>query len=340
MSSFNSQQDINANCFLCGRPNGRISGDFSFAGNFYRCCSCGDYAIDRRTRINYERYPHERESASHLAAERCVHHKSGFVLGQTDDATLDYQGEQWPYFTMETFLEKYPKDQLEVLDRTLLNLAQLENFPGNSVEFRKADKPEGWVGQPIAFTNNWDKQVGVFLLLEAEGLISIQQDYTSSKSGEIATDVNREWLLRRTDFIRVRILPKGLRRIRELKSGNHQSGATDTMSSPLNITATNSNIQIAGHNAQQTITVTNNVNDAIAELHKILEEKALTDEQTEKIADALDVIANAVEKEKTPTLLERIHKKISLLSETFGYSQDIATRALPLIKIITGYFHE
>ena len=98
------------------------------------------------------------------------------------------------------------------------------------------------------------------------------------------------------------------------------------------------NVQIAGHNAQQTIVSNSTINNAIGELQKILEEKTLTDEQIEIIADALDVIENAVEKEKTPALLERVDKKVSLISSIFHSVEGMGVRAMGFVKIISDFF--
>ena len=115
----------------------------------------------------------------------------------------------------------------------------------------------------------------------------------------------------------------------------------DAMTSiPRSVTITNvsGNVQIGGHNAQQSIAVNNAVNNAINELQELVKEGSFSEEQKESLADALDVIANAIDKDKTPTLLERIHKKISLISDIFQRSKELAITSVPFIKTVCDYY--
>lgn len=271
---------MTVNCFLCQRKC-ELYPSPNFDGTIYNCPSCGPYGITRSAAITYDdkKFSFARVRASHIAAERYVHKESPFFIATCDGGCHEFLAVQSPLLRLETLLDNYPKDSVEILDRTLLNLGQLNVFPGQSFKIcRIACGQESVPERSISFCRNWQEFIDLILLIEREGYIEIESVLREAKTGRALSNIERAYAA--TQFVKLPllILTKGLQRIRELKSGNHQSGATDTMSSPLNITATNSNIQIGGHNAQQTITVTNNVNDAIAELHKILEEKVLADD--------------------------------------------------------------
>jgi len=183
---------------------------------FYDCSSCGTYGIHRTTQLNYKHCVDERERASHLAAERFIHDRGGFVLAETDDSVLVNVGVEYPVYKLQTFLGNYPKDSIEILDRTLLNIAQLEVFPGDALEIIRAK--EGYPQPSIAFTNNWNLQTGILLLLEVEGTIAIQQTWSNTSSGNEPNRLEKERLLRNSQSVRIRIQPEGLRRIRFLKT--------------------------------------------------------------------------------------------------------------------------
>lgn len=226
MSSFIPQQNVNNDeCFLCGRPNGIITGDFNFAGSFFRCVSCGDYAISMKTQVNYERHPTERERASHLAAERKIHGKRGFVLGEVDNATFSYQGESWPFFTMDTFLNTYPRDLMEILDRTLLNFAQMTTFPGRSFNVKRISIKQSYkTDRSVAFCSEWGDFVSIINYLEMDGCLEIERVLADRDTGLKLTGVNRTNVVDQLDAVPLFILPKGFQRIRELKSkaaGDH-----------------------------------------------------------------------------------------------------------------------
>jgi nucleoside 2-deoxyribosyltransferase len=165
--------------------------------------------------INHKSDIDIREKASHIAAERHLRNKNSFIICEQDSGIVEIYGEHYSCFTMETFLKNYPKDSIEILDRTLLNLAQLEKFPGDIITLSSIKNNRGYVEdqqypkQSIAFTNYWNKSVNVLLLLHIDGLIFLQ---TNSQDISIIEQV---WSER--DHIELRISPKGWQRIRELQ---------------------------------------------------------------------------------------------------------------------------
>jgi nucleoside 2-deoxyribosyltransferase len=148
--------------------------------------------------------------ASHLAAERNILHEKSFIICEQDNEIAKIDGELFYCFTMDTFLKDYPKDSVEIIDRTLLNLAQLIKFPGDIITITKI-KIENlqYPEQAIAFTNDWDKSVNVLILLHAEKLIFLQPDTADIQ------DI--EQICKKNDHIYLRISSKGLQRIRELQ---------------------------------------------------------------------------------------------------------------------------
>lgn len=205
-------------CFLCGWSC-RVETPFNFFGEFYDCSSCGNYFLDARTKINFGDCDRERKVASHLAAELHLHNKPGFALAQTDDAAMNINYEVWPYFAMETFLKNYPKDSVEIIDRTLLNLAQLSDFPGKPFEIKQIQCNKKMLAErSIAFCTDWIDLVNLILFLEREGFVETDSKIRDSVTKQILTDSNRFSVVNQYNKIPLLILPKGLQRIRELKS--------------------------------------------------------------------------------------------------------------------------
>ena len=205
-------------CFLCGRPC-TVGEDFHFSRTFYKCFSCGNYCLNRKTKINFEDCIRERRMASYLTAERHLHGKSGIVLGETDDATMEMNHEIWPCFTMETFLKSYPKDSIEIIDRTLLNFAQLNDFPGKPFEINRVRSGENMVPERlITFCSEWSDFVNIVLLLERTGFVEIASVLKNTTTNQVVTGVERYFAVNQFELMPLLLLPKGLQRIRELKS--------------------------------------------------------------------------------------------------------------------------
>jgi len=205
-------------CFLCGRSC-TILVPADFAGEIYECSSCGDYFLERRIRINFRDCDLERRKASHLAAERRIHNKPGFALGITDDLTMEINHVKWQYFTMETFLKDYPKDSVEIFDRTLLNFAQLSDFPGKPFRVKRITNGDNWEPERfITFCNDWADFINLVILLERDGFLEIASVMKNNATQQEIKGVERVILAKDFDTIPLRILSKGLQRIRELKS--------------------------------------------------------------------------------------------------------------------------
>lgn len=173
--------------------------------------------MDRRIAVDNQNEHEITTKISHLASERKLHKKSGFVIGETDNNVLpgSYDGD-WPYFKIETLLQQYPKTPLEILDRTLLNLGQLNDFPGSEFEVRALKENRQKPETIIAFTNDWDKQLSLFSLLEDEKFIKINLDPVDAYKE--LTGTKRISSIQRRDAVPLIILPKGYQRIRELQS--------------------------------------------------------------------------------------------------------------------------
>jgi nucleoside 2-deoxyribosyltransferase len=170
------------------------------------------------------------EKVSHLAAERHIHNKNGFIICEQDNRTFEICGEQLPCFTIETFLKNYPKDSIEILDRTLLNLVQLEKFPGSVIELTSVQNDEALEDitrspqRAIAFTNSWNKLVDVLILLHNEELVTLRLTLISLRPRTPHTSINEqpsiktmESYFKNHDEITLRVPFQGLQRIRELQ---------------------------------------------------------------------------------------------------------------------------
>ena len=165
------------------------------------------------------------------------------------------------------------------------------------------------------------------------------QDYVDIEVGDVLQQKNARilWKVYELDELVVNdTLVHFDAKVRKLDALGPMPATTPSVT--IAISDVSGNVQIAGHNAQQTITSNSTVNNAIGELQKILEEKTLTEEQIEIIADALDVIENAVAKEKTLALLDRVSKKVTQISSIFHSVEGMGARAMGYIKIITDFF--
>jgi nucleoside 2-deoxyribosyltransferase len=187
---------------------------------FYDCLSCGEYGVDRISM--YFEDCGLKQKASHLAAERHLHKKTGFILAKNDDTTFTMNGEVWPYFTMETFLHQYPKDSVEIIDRTLLNFDKLSDFPGKPFVLKPIHCGEDILPErPIAFCSKWTDLLNYIFFLEREGVAEIYSGLRD-KNNRVLSGAEKEFAIKeifdQLDCLSLLILPKGLQRIRELKS--------------------------------------------------------------------------------------------------------------------------
>lgn len=207
-------------CFLCQREC-ELYPSPSFDGTIFDCPSCGSYGVTRSAAITYDgkKFAFERERASHIAAERYVHDMPPFFIATANGGSREFLARQSPLLQLETLLENYPQDSVEILDRSLLNLAHLNEYPGKSFEIRRiACGQETLPERSISFCRNWNDFICLILFLEREGCVEIESVLREAKTGRALSNVERA--VAATQFVKLPllILPKGLQRVRELKS--------------------------------------------------------------------------------------------------------------------------
>jgi hypothetical protein len=181
---------------------------------FHGCPSFGNYGIDKISMMDFKSQDSEKHKTSYLAAEWYIHNRECFVLCGADDTQFEQDGKQLPVYTIETFLASYPKDSIEILDRTLLNLAQMNEFPGKPIEIRRGNIHTKLPLRSIGFCETWDDLVDLLLLLAYDGCIDLP---LTNAVGDPHAILDRKGAVASRQF-NARILPKGLQRIRELKT--------------------------------------------------------------------------------------------------------------------------
>lgn len=115
-------------CPFCNResawgPLGEYSSNY-----FFDCPSCGPFGISDV--LWHSLSPEKNEEIlkiSHLLAENKLYKSVKYLL------TLNklFLADNWEVITCSEFLKKYPKDPIEILDRTLLNLSRKTNHPSD-----------------------------------------------------------------------------------------------------------------------------------------------------------------------------------------------------------------
>ena len=119
----------------------------------------------------------------------------------------------------QAFLKDYPKDAVEILDRTLINLARLSEFPGKPFEIKRIQCGEDMLTErSIAFCTSWSDFTNLILFLERDGFVEIDSVLRDTETKQVLTGVDRFHAVSNFDVMPLLILPRELQRIRELKS--------------------------------------------------------------------------------------------------------------------------
>jgi len=152
-----------AKCFLCSREVEHKPFNTRIICTQCCCPSCGTYGIDVKYFSDGYDDPASlkmRKKASCVAAEKRLKRQS---IGTLPDNELmfylhtqsnigDVRG--YPAYSLQELLDQYPKNTLELLDRTLLNLSRLEEQPGATINIMTDElRPICFVIVPDQFHN-------------------------------------------------------------------------------------------------------------------------------------------------------------------------------------------
>lgn len=318
-------------CFLCGRR--AEFWEEPAVIDFYDCPSCGGYGVTWDTTINYahhnyDRYFYERQKASHLAAERNIRKEGGFVLSSEDIDVppRTVRRQQWPFIGMDTFLKGYPKEPLEILKRTLLNLSALDTSPGLPIvikrvkteSYREPNRPPIIYDRPercFTFSYTWQDSMGILDLLAYEGFLRHNKSATSNMHSH-----SQE----------VHILLKGYERISELKAAGDLSEEKLTHAKAVSgnstfyITAPNGQVNVADRGATLTANQYNGINakELISLIDAIRQASPadISDEDSEILHDNLERIEQELKKpEPKKGIVKNLINGLKAIGRTVEY---------------------
>ncbi len=114
-------------CVVCGRES-TSSGIVNSSCTLYECSNCGKYAVTDNiiiSRIEAE----NKTKLSHLLAEHKLKNTTPILLAHSPSGSLD--GFIWKDHNV--LLKEYPKDALEIIERSLLNLSRLVKHPSDKI---------------------------------------------------------------------------------------------------------------------------------------------------------------------------------------------------------------
>lgn len=138
-------------CFLCG--NQRASVNFTYPHyDLYKvnCEICGTYLVNRivvEDVLENTRFDHFKPKLSAILRERNIHKKEPIAIFMQEP----FPTPKFPYGTLDSIINQFPKLVSDRLDRALLNLAKLSEFPGAKVNIHGKDLP-------ILFVDTLDSQ--------------------------------------------------------------------------------------------------------------------------------------------------------------------------------------
>lgn len=150
-------------CFFCQSQLCNISNSINFDGKKYDCDICGAYSVTRHVLVNEARNsPDFYYKLAAVAAELKLKGQDKYLVGESSNVIENV-------FDCQTLLEKYPKDFIQRLDRTLWNIAMRTNFsPINCCNFIKRDFF-------YTFSRNFEEGVQVLNFLKQRGDIDFEK---------------------------------------------------------------------------------------------------------------------------------------------------------------------
>lgn len=114
-------------CIICGRPSVSLQIE-NTSCTFFECPSCGKYAVTDVVIISSIEAT-SKEKLAHLLVEHKLKKRSPFLLAHTNNGYLH----NFIWKDYKELLNEYPKDALEILDRSLLNLSRLVLHPSDKI---------------------------------------------------------------------------------------------------------------------------------------------------------------------------------------------------------------
>jgi nucleoside 2-deoxyribosyltransferase len=139
-------------CFICGAEcSGQPYEGQAFAVS---CTNCGSYIISHPATTVLD--IHAQNKLSILLRERSIK-KKGPIAIFTKQPSQELPHITWPIYTLEEMISKFPNKISDRIDRTLVNLAAVTNFPGAKLQITAKDKS-------LFFTQSNDNNEVFFLI--------------------------------------------------------------------------------------------------------------------------------------------------------------------------------
>lgn len=120
------------NCILCGiKCDSQYKKEIS--SQIFECDRCGVFGIKDALKANFNK--EDKSRVAMLAFERKLRNKEKFILTEkiserTDDIL---------YIRLDEFLSKFPSSMYEMLERSLLNLAALIQYPSEKISLSQRE---------------------------------------------------------------------------------------------------------------------------------------------------------------------------------------------------------